>query len=248
MYPKCIYKDKDFCIPENSKHQWMLWDKWTAMGKDVGPVDIMVVNGDGVDGYGKKNYGEEMITTDLDAQAYIAARCIAEIKAKKYVILEGTPYHTGQNINGDAQIALHLKTMGKNAVCYTDYKVDLNNRKFHYAHKVGISKSSWQYRATPVAKELVTALLNVDEVGKFDGVFRGHAHYYVRVEFGHHFGTILPCWQLRTPFMAREGPLNFIPKHGYVLVEVRKNGQIDYQRDIFSFKTIIKGVSIYDKE
>ena len=92
---------------------------------------------------------------------------------------------------------------------------------FHISHQVGVSAASWQYRTTPIARELVAALLNEKELYKYDGVIRSHAHYFVFVRFNA-FGLITPCWQTRTPYMIRKG-LSLIPKLGYVVIQHHDN-------------------------
>ena len=47
------------------------------MLKEVGPVDILVVNGDAIDGHGKKSNGSELLTTDLLQQVDIAVECLS---------------------------------------------------------------------------------------------------------------------------------------------------------------------------
>ena len=62
-----------------------------------GPFDTCIVNGDAIDGKGKRSGGNEQIIPDLDDQAKCAAECIRATKAKNIVLVTGTPYHTSEN-------------------------------------------------------------------------------------------------------------------------------------------------------
>lgn len=178
--------------------------------------DYTIVNGDIVDGVQRFNEGSDAWTTDLEEQIEAATELIKEIDYGKLLVTYGTPYHTKENLNCDTAFAkqnnaaahgheLHFQPQGQKDI-------------FHISHAVGVSTASWQYRTTPLAKELVAALLNEKELHKYRGIIRSHAHYYCAVEFNHQFGLITPCWQTRTPYLVRKG-LSLIPKLGYVTLE-----------------------------
>jgi hypothetical protein len=102
-----------------------------------------------------------------------------------------------------------------------DYEISFQPKTLkdviHLSHDISVSTSSWQYRTTPIAKELVAALLNEKELYSYKSIIRSHAHYFCTVAFTSNFGLITPCWQTRTPYMIRKG-LSLIPKLGYVIL------------------------------
>lgn len=72
-----------------------MWDWYVRKVREIGPVDLLVVNGDAIDGKGQGNEGKELITSDRREQCEIAKECILQIKSKKILLIRGTPYHTG---------------------------------------------------------------------------------------------------------------------------------------------------------
>ena len=232
---------------QTSEIQRILWRKFMECVKDVGRVDITLVNGDVVDGYGVKDKGAEQWNTDINTQVETACECLSQIRSKRFVITQGTPYHTSANPSGDEMVANHLRKSGDSEVIFgTDAILRVNGLRLHCSHKIGISSSAWMYRTTPVAKELVMALLNAQELGRIDGVIRSHAHYFVEVKFGHTFGMILPCWQARTPHMAKFG-LAFVPRNGYVVLNVSSDGRMEYDYEMFSLKSRMPEVIVGEK-
>jgi hypothetical protein len=58
--------------------QAQLWAAFTNMVDKLKPIDILFVNGDEVDGKGKRSGGTELISTDRSVQAEMAAFCIQQ--------------------------------------------------------------------------------------------------------------------------------------------------------------------------
>jgi hypothetical protein len=59
-------------------------------------IDILIVNGDAIDGRGEKSKSTELIATDQQEQCDIATECIEYVGAKSILMSRGTPYHTGK--------------------------------------------------------------------------------------------------------------------------------------------------------
>ena len=222
-----------------NKGQRRLFDLWSQLVKKVGAVDIMVINGDACDGPNKKGSGIGCWTTDIRLQAKTAAELCKMFDAKKFLVTQGSGYHVAENPSADAMTADELK-----AEFGTELALNLKEEKIrlHFSHQIGVSQASWQYRTTPIARELVSALLNEKEYGKFHGVIRSHAHYYCGVEFGSHFGIITPCWQLRTPYMVAKG-LALLPKLGAIVLDVDK-GDVAKERYLWNVENPVREVVV----
>ena len=74
-----------------------MWGNYKRMLDEIGYVDYLIVNGDAIDGHGKKSHGSELLTTDLLLQSEIAVECISEINFGKILLTHGTPYHTSND-------------------------------------------------------------------------------------------------------------------------------------------------------
>lgn len=197
-----------------SKIQLKILEKWREMIDNEGKVDALVVNGDIVDGYNRKNNGLGAWTCDMDVQMKTAQSLIKEIHYKKLYGTQGSLYHTNNNISVDKLI---IENLG--GVFNHDLALKADNVRMHFSHKVGVSGSTWQYRTSPIAKEMVLNELNQMDFEKFHVIARSHAHYYVAVQFGRSLGLICPCWKSRDEFVKLMG-LSFNPSIGYVVLEI----------------------------
>jgi hypothetical protein len=194
------------------------------MTKEVGPVDNLIVNGDICDGPQRKSMGKNVWTNDLSVQARAAADLLSRIKAKHVYCTQGSEYHCMEDRPLEQYVAELL---------HGEYGDDLiiDNEglsRFHVAHNVPVSKSSWQYRSTPIARDMLLMAVNQarEEYGKIDLVVRSHAHYWVCVGLGHQWGIITPGWQARTPFAVKHDIIT-APDIGWVVVEIDDEGELD---------------------
>ena len=84
-----------------------LWDWYNKTLKIVGKVDAALVNGDLVDGGGRRSGGSEVIIPTQD-QGEAAAYSCGLIQTKKYHLTFGTGYHTGDEVDSEYFIAQKL--------------------------------------------------------------------------------------------------------------------------------------------
>ena len=70
-----------------------VWGWYLATLKRLGRPDILVCNGDAVDGPGHRSGGSELLVPALAKQAEMAAECILAAKADRVVLTYGTAYH-----------------------------------------------------------------------------------------------------------------------------------------------------------
>ena len=71
-----------------------LWQKRQSIIQEVGRPDLLILDGDLIDGRGGKSGGTELITSALITQARMAAECAVQWEAPKVAIARGTDYHT----------------------------------------------------------------------------------------------------------------------------------------------------------
>ena len=165
------------------------WGFYSDTIKTLPKPDILIVNGDSIDGKGKRSGGTELITSDRQEQGDMAVRCIQEVGAKKTYMTYGTPYHTGQGEDHENTIAEKV-----GAECIKDQLwLDVNGLVFDVKHAVGGSSVPYG-RATAVAKEKTwnREWFETDEQPKADIFIRHHVHFH------RHTGD--------TSFLAMTGP------------------------------------------
>lgn len=203
------------------------WKSCTS-GKWAAP-DILIIDGDVIDGCNRKEVGLGTWTTNILEQCDEAVKLIKMWNAKKIYVIRGSDYHVQNgNIPAEELVARDLKAEGYNpdADMKTGWHLYLtvDEITFHISHKVGVSKV-FQYKTTATAKEMLYAKLNDmlrHEMGKYKTniVLRAHSHDFVSVEYSSMLGITLPCWKAVDDFAAKNGAIALSPDIGFVGFEI----------------------------
>jgi len=161
---------------QTTKQQRLIYDFYRKELEKLQPIDVLVCNGDLIDGDGEKSGGTELITTSVKMQCKIAAECVNIAKAKSVYIIYGTPYHTGKKEDNEdflEDMVVNFKKAGGHEF------IDINGTVFDFKHKVSGSVIP-HGRHTAVSREKVWNLF-WNEIGgqpKSDVFIRSHVHYY----------------------------------------------------------------------
>jgi hypothetical protein len=207
-----------------------LLKKWYAMVDDCPRPDVLLLNGDLVDGKNYKESGMGTWTTDVHLQSQTLKELVSMLKPRKIVGTSGSPYHSDRNPNMD-KIAVEA-CGGTFRGGYAALNID--GIRVHAQHKVSVSKSTWQYRSTPVGRAMVLAALNESDFGHYDVILKSHAHYYCYVGYSNSLGIILPAWKAYDPFGDTNLEFNN-PAIGYVKFTI-ENGTYSFDGNISHFK------------
>ena len=163
---------EDARLKRIAEYQRAYWDFYVASLKRHAPYDVVIVNGDCIDGKGEKSGGTECITSDRNEQCDMAVFAIRKSLSAntKVVMTYGTPYHTGSGEDFEATIAHHLDA---NISGHQYLRVD--GVTFDVKHKVG-SSSVPHGRHTAIAREHLWAQLwnEHSETPKADVLVRSH--------------------------------------------------------------------------
>lgn len=185
-----------------AKIQRNLWEWYMATLKEIGHVDVLIVNGDTIDGKGNRSGGTELLTTDLVDQTRIAIECLNHISCDRMLMTYGTPYHTSNGGEDfEALIAEHF-----NAPIEDQIFADINGVIFDVKHKVGGS-SVPHGRSTALAKEKLWNRMWAEKEAqpKSDILLRSHVHYYQYCGDSDGVNMILPAMQApKTKFGGRQ--------------------------------------------
>lgn len=171
------------------------WDFYQESVYAIKPVDVVIVNGDAIDGKGDKSGGTEHLTIDRDEQCDMAVAAIEECEADKIFMTFGTPYHVGVD-DWELQVFRTLKERKHQVKIGGHDYINANGLTIDYRHKVGSSAVEYG-RHTAVAKARVDNLLwaEHDEFPKAQIILRSHVHYF-RYEGGFGWlGMTLPALQ-----------------------------------------------------
>jgi len=184
-----------------------LYDRLCEVRDAAGKCDIVLVMGDTCDGANPKERGDDR-TASEDRQVKIAAKLLRDIKGSpKFYCVDGSGYHRGvrrldEMVADKVGAVMHPHYLTRAPPVF-DIKVE--NVYFNIAHFISVSKSTWQYQTTSIAREEVLVILNRNP-GNI--ILRGHCHYFVLAGYLHHLGMVCPGWQTKTPFQGRISPVN----------------------------------------
>lgn len=157
--------------------QRQCWDFFEHNVRKHGPYNVVVINGDAIDGRGERSGGVELITTDREQQCEMAVIAVRKALSKhtKVYMTYGTDYHTGQSEDFENIIA---NSLGAEAIQAT-LQLTIEGIVFDFRHHVGSSASPFG-RATAVAKEQVWNVLKAarKEAAQAHIVVRSHVHYF----------------------------------------------------------------------
>lgn len=157
--------------------QWQraTWDFYSEWMLKLQPIDLLVVNGDAIDGKGERSGGTEQQEADRNKQVSIAAHCIEQANARAIIIIYGTPYHTGKEEDFELQLAQKVK-----AVWISGHEwLDVNGVIFDFKHFISGSVVPYG-RLTSIQRDAMwNKLWSIDELQPLAHVVvRSHVHYF----------------------------------------------------------------------
>lgn len=169
-----------------------LYGHYQRMVQNYYRPDVLVVNGDAIDGRGEKSGSTELITVNRLEQCEMATYAINEWNAKHVVMTYGTGYHTGAQEDFEQRIA---DAVGADKIGSQEW-VEIEGVTFDFKHHVGAS-SIPHGKATPIAKERLWNLLwnEHEEQPKADVVVRSHVHYAFMCGEPHWLAITTPALQ-----------------------------------------------------
>ena len=191
--------------------------KWAVKTIDaLRPIDVLLVNGDAIDGRGEKSGGLEQIELDMGEQVDMAVQFIKLIKPKHVIMSYGTSYHTGAYRDFENDIANRV-----DASIESEGNVEIEGNIINYRHHLGRSAIP-HGRLTAILRE---RLWNEEwarrgEYPLANIIIRSHVHY-------HKFGGDLDFFALTTPALQGYGT-----KFGTRVV----SGTVDIGMVVFDFR------------
>lgn len=204
-----------------------LWNEYVKAIEALKPVDILIVNGDCIEGKGERSGGTELLTSDRLLQVGMAAQCIETVGAAKVCMTYGTPYHAGKEEDWEAVLAEKVS-----AEIHSHLYLNVNGCVFDVKHKVGASVIP-HGRHTAVARDLLWNLLWAREgiAPESKIVLRSHVHYFGFNGNAHQIAMTTPCLLgLGSKYGARQcsGTVDW----GLVAFQVEEDGTYSWEAQI----------------
>jgi hypothetical protein len=175
------------------------WEWFRREINNLKPIDILVANGDLIDGRGHRSGGIELVLPDRNQQVEMAADILSITEAKEIIIVRGTPYHVGEEESLEDMVAKLVDCkIGDHE--WITIKYGKKETTFDFKHHISGSQVP-HGRATALKRdELWNALWA--EAGyqpRADWIIRSHVHYYessIRYSGGRRkVGIITPALQ-----------------------------------------------------
>ena len=186
-----------------SKLQEEMWSDYLEILEGFGEVDYVVVNGDVIDGNGKRSGGTELITTNLFEQVDMAVNVLGRIKcSKKMYFTYGTPYHPS---DGDGNDFDSLVAKEMNGVIDDQLQLSFGGLLMNVRHDTRGSSVPYS-RSTAITKEHVWDQLYAikGQTKPADVHIRSHVHFYTICGDADWYGFTLPALQAsNTKYGAR---------------------------------------------
>ena len=208
-----------------------MWGRFVGAVRELGTIDVLVANGDLVDGRSEKTGGLEIIVLDRELQAHMACDVISAIGAKKLYMTRGTDYHVGPHESWENLVAERLGAEHIGDVI----NLDVNGLMFNFRHHIGGSQTPIG-RTTPLAREAAwNVLWHVrHDFPMADVIVRSHVHY--------HAFTGGPGWlAMTTPALQGYGTrygerrLSGLIDWGFVVFDIRDREDFEWSAVTFPF-------------
>ncbi len=225
-------KSKDPSRAKLASVQSALWDFYVSRVDEMKP-QVIVLNGDAIDGKGDKSGGTELISTDRRVQCEMAAQAIRRSGAVSRLLLYGTGYHVGDDEDWEAVLA---DIVG--AEIGSHEFPEIEGVVFDVRHHMGSSAHAY-LRGTPLKKEAQQAALWYRRglIPFASWLVRNHVHWYEHIEDGD-YGHMVTCPALQwdTKFGKRRcggtidlGLLQFDCEDGYAEMTAHLIDMDDYK-------------------
>ncbi|MDD5363391.1 MAG: metallophosphoesterase [Ignavibacteria bacterium] len=201
--PPWQYKEREGYYHKIGAFQRSLWTWYSSMIdkiKSEKPIDVLVCNGDAIDGKGERSGGTELLEADRNEQIKIAKTCIEQAAAKKIIIVNGTPYHTGKEDDFEATLAALLNAQYANH-CH----INVDGVRFDIRHKVNSSVIPHGRYTAPRREAVWSAMWGERGLSeKADFIIRSHVHYFTLSEDAATTVITTPSLQGWTKYGSRE--------------------------------------------
>lgn len=199
--PKWQVKSYDASSTKRNKWNKIEQDLWLSFQKilkQIPKLDFLFINGDMIDGKGKRSGGVELITADMDEQTDMAVFVINEIrkygkKDLKVIATYGTDYHVCTE--GDEWENKVADKAGIDKIGNHEW-VNVNGLVFDLKHHIGNSGSPMGNYTSMARDGVWNDLWSLTDLQpQSDIILRGHTHQYRHCGSSNKICMTLPALQ-----------------------------------------------------
>ncbi len=207
--------------------EWWLWTAHAWREKLGGDLDLLIVNGDVMEGKQPKDKSTGLVTADLNEQADIAAQCLdafcSILHPRVKLRTAGSKYHEAP----DNPIPALDEKLGFK--CDVEFKIELpDGRCMQVQHDPGSTGAI--YKGTIVDRTILWSNIaeNLNKVPSIGIIVRSHLHYYHMMQTHGKTYVMVPCWKLQDCY-AKKNRFRWTPDLGGVLLTRDDDAYCGYQ-------------------
>jgi len=213
-------------VSRAGEFQRALWEFYSKAVEKYKPVDLLIINGDAIDGKGERSGSVELITTDRHEQVRMAKVAIELFGASKVRIIYGTRYHTGTSEDFESVLADSIDCEDVEVQGHGFFEI--NGCVIDIKHKVS-SSTIPHGRMTALAR---ARLWNVvwnsehEKQPKANLIIRSHVHYHNFCGSDSWMGLTTPALCYNSSYGVRE--CEGLVDVGFVVFNFDKDGEYDW--------------------
>ena len=207
--------------------QDVTWRWFYAEAVKIRPVDVLLLNGDAIDGRGEKAGGVECITTDRTKQCEMAIRVIKVLQPKHVILTYGTTYHVASS--GEEWEGAIAKTLADSNTFSGDVAVgahewfSVNGVVFDAKHHVAMGAAP-QTQFSSITRDSIWQMLWAmrREAPRANIIIRSHLHTYLFAKTSDFTGIVTPGLQAYSKYGAKQ--VSRTIDYGFLHFDVTKEG------------------------
>jgi hypothetical protein len=215
--------------------QKSLYKAWKECATEWNSPDILVINGEPIDGPNCRE-PSAVWSTRLQDQMEAAKILIRMYNAKKIYTTRGSDYHV--TVEDQPFEEYFGKEIGATSVkgFYAPNELNLavNGRIINFMHALP-NTISWQYRSTAITREMAMIKLNRSHRYDADIIIRSHVHFFWYSGSTSHLAIITPCFKLTDWYAYKKGSASSAPDIGAVRLTINEDGSFYHEHKIFKF-------------
>jgi predicted MPP superfamily phosphohydrolase len=203
------------------------WNFFIRNIKSLGKIDLCIINGDILDGPGKKD-SRQHITTDIKEQINIAISALKYVNANKFVFIRGTCYHVTTDRENEDDVARSFSSE-----IYDHKKIDVNGCIMHCRHSTGKGSSIYGSITPLQSNSAVQILSDISSSNEIADIYiRSHIHEYNMID--REPFTVISTPALQFKGMAYGRKFNSFYSYGFVWLDIRDKKDFDVNKILLS--------------
>ncbi len=230
-------------VVQPSEEQRALLECWQHMVRTVPKLDLVILNGDTIDGESPKEHGRYICAPSPYDQARAAAMLLRPLreKTRDLAITFGTAYHEGTGSEAVRWLARELEAQGP----FLSYTTTLGGKLIQASHH---QTRGWVYLSGSVERTILFTLAaaSIGRAPRVDILIRSHLHAKRIVHAYGAWGVMTPAWKLLTPYTEAKMELSratLLSDIGAIYIEISPSGAIHIDGDTFSYNVQPRGVA-----